>query len=183
MGRTMQPIRDLGILEEFKEQLQDWDLRNWLLFVVGISTGLRISDILPLRVKDVTGTYINVIEQKTSKKRKIIINKRLRGYFDHYLTEYDWLQPDDFLFESQRRGKPITTVQAYRIIKQIGTILGLEDIGTHTMRKTFGYHFYQRTKDIATLQLIFNHSTPKMTMIYIGLVQENIDNAIMDFEI
>ena len=180
---VMQPIRDLNILEDFKDQLQAWDLRNWLFFVVGISTGLRISDILPLRVRDVTGKYIKLHEKKTKKYRKILINKRLRSYFDYYFYEYDWLQPDDFLFESQRRGKPITELSAWRILKRIGNIMGLEDIGTHTMRKTFGYHFYQRTKDIATLQTIFNHSSQRDTMIYIGIIQENIDEAIWGFEI
>lgn len=183
MGRRMQPIRNLDTLEDFKELLKQWELRNWLLFCVGISTGLRISDILPLRVKDVTGTYIELTEQKTKKYRKIIVNKRLRSYFDHYLSEYDWLGPNDLLFKSQKGNFPISEVQAWRILKKIADELGLDDIGTHTMRKSFAYHFYQRTKDIGTLQEILNHSTPRMTMIYIGLIQENIDRAIMDFEI
>lgn len=183
MGRRMQPIRNLDIIEEFKELLKQWELRNWLLFCVGISTGLRISDILPLRLKDVSGTYIELTEKKTKKYRKIIINKRLRSYFDHYLSEYDWLGPDDFLFKSQMGNFPISEVQAWRIMKKIAKQMGLDSIGTHTMRKSFGYHLYQRTKDIALVQEILNHSSSRITMIYIGLVQENIDRAIMDFEI
>lgn len=183
MARRMQPIRDPELIEVFKAKLMEKELRNWLMFCVGISTGLRISDILPLKVKDVLGPYVEVTEQKTKKYRKIIINKRLRSYFNHYLEEYDWLQPDDYLFKSQRGNFPISEVQAWRVLKEVANVLGLADIGTHTMRKTFGYHFYQRTHDIATLQEILNHSTPRMTMIYIGLVQENIDRAILDFEI
>src|SRR5690606_32273747 len=109
----------------------------------------------------------------------------LREYIDFYLKEYDWLQPDDYLFGSQRfKGKkPIGTLQAWRILKEIGTMLGLEDIGTHSMRKTFGYHFYKQTKDIATLKTILNHGTERMTMLYIGLIQESIDEALEDFEL
>lgn len=183
MTHIMQPIRDLGILEDFKSQLQQWDLRNWMFFVLGINTGLRISDILPLKVQDVTGDYIVLRERKTRKHRRILVNDRLRSYIDYYLQEYDWLTPESYMFESQRGGRPISKVQAYRILRQIGDIMGLDAVGTHTMRKTFGYHFYQRTKDIATLQDIMNHSTPRMTMIYIGLQQDNIDNAMRNFEL
>lgn len=186
MGRVMQPIRDLSILEEFKTELQGKNLRNWFFFVLGINTGLRISDLLPLKVKDVTNTtYITLREQKTKKLRKIKIRPILREYIDFYLKEYDWLQPDDYLFGSQRfKGKkPIGTLQAWRILKEIGTMLGLEDIGTHSMRKTFGYHFYKQTKDIATLKTILNHGTERMTMLYIGLIQESIDEALEDFEL
>lgn len=183
MAKRMQPIRDPEQIEEFKDRLKRKELRNWLMFCVGISTGLRISDILPLKVSDVSGMYVELNEKKTGKYRKIIINNRLRSYIDYYLQEYDWLRPDDYLFKSQKGNFPISEVQAWRVLKEVSVDMGLPDIGTHTMRKTFGYHFYQRTHDIATLQEILNHSTPRMTMIYIGLVQENIDRAIMNFEI
>lgn len=57
------------------------------------------------------------------------------------------------------------------------------DIGTHTMRKTFGYHFYQQTKDVAMLQEIFNHSGPDITLRYIGVNQDSMDKAMASFKI
>ncbi|AHM67489.1 tyrosine-type recombinase/integrase [Paenibacillus polymyxa] len=180
---VMEPIRDLAILEDFKERLQTWNMRNWMFFVLGINTGLRVSDILPIKVKNVLGTHILLTEKKTSKRRRILINPKLRADIDYYLACYDWLTEEDYLFASQATGKPITTVQAYRILRQIADIMGLESIGTHTMRKTFGYHFYQRTKDIATLQLLLNHSTQRMTMLYIGLIQDTMDESMSDFHL
>ncbi|MND45541.1 Tyrosine recombinase XerD [compost metagenome] len=184
MGRRMEPIRDLKLLEEFKSRLMDWNIRNWLLFVLGINTGLRVSDILPLRVKDILGrTHFDIREKKTHKLRRILITDTIRAYVDYYLSVCPWLTNDDYLFESQRKGRPISTVQAWRILSEVGLSLGLENIGTHTMRKTFGYHFYKRTKDIATLKTILNHTTERMTMLYIGLIQESIDEALEDFNL
>jgi integrase len=59
--------------------------------------------------------------------------------------------------------------------------VGLEEIGTHTLRKTFGYHFYLETHDIGLLQELFNHSSPKITLRYIGITQDTVDNAYENF--
>jgi integrase len=59
----------------------------------------------------------------------------------------------------------------------------LDEIGTHTLRKTFGYHFYQQTKDVAMLQEIFNHSSPAITLKYIGVNQDSMDRAMTKFKI
>ncbi|OMD76680.1 site-specific integrase [Paenibacillus odorifer] len=179
----MQPIRDLDVLEEFKRQLKAWDWRNWMMFVFGINTGLRVSDILPLKVRDVEKDYVNLREKKTRKTRRILINDELRADLNSYLDYFDWLTPDSYLFESQKGGRPISTVQAYRILRLVADVMGLESIGTHTMRKTFGYHFYKRTKDIATLQTILNHSSARVTMRYIGIVQDTIDGYMKDFKL
>lgn len=70
---------------------------------------------------------------------------------------------------------------AYKILKKAANEIGLVDIGTHTMRKTFGYHFYQKTKDIVLLQKIFNHSSPDVTKRYIGMDQDMMDKGIDGF--
>lgn len=61
----------------------------------------------------------------------------------------------------------ITRFRAYVILNEVAQKCGLEEIGTHTLRKTFGYHYYQQTHDIATLQQLFNHSSPSITLKYI----------------
>ena len=92
---------------------------------------------------------------------------------------------DEYLFQSRNgENKPIQRLQAYRILNKAARNVGIdEEIGTHTMRKTFGYHFYQKTKDIALLQNLFNHSSPSVTLRYIGINQDIIDNAIREFRL
>lgn len=90
---------------------------------------------------------------------------------------------DDYLFPSLRNPKkPLDRHQAYRIINQAARACGVtERIGTHTLRKTYGYHFYKRYGDVAMLQEIFNHSSPSITLRYIGIHQDEIDKFTREF--
>ena len=56
-------------------------------------------------------------------------------------------------------------------------MFGVPNLGTHSLRKTFGYHYYQKTNDIAILQDIFNHSDPAITLRYIGINEDTIADA------
>ena len=77
--------------------------------------------------------------------------------------------------------KAISREYAYRVIHEAGEAFGLDNLGTHTMRKTFGYHFYLQTKDIVLLMRIFNHSDEKKTLRYIGIEQTTINEAMRKF--
>nr|WP_224773266.1 tyrosine-type recombinase/integrase [Metabacillus idriensis] len=133
---------------------------------------MRISDMLELKVKDVKNRdYFFVKERKTDKKRKIPMVPSVKPEIEKYIVG---LKPDDYLFKSMRSKKPISRIQAYRILNEAAGKLGIEEIGTHTMRKTFGYHFYQRQRDLALIQKVFNHSSPSITMRYIGLEEDEI---------
>ena len=66
-------------------------------------------------------------------------------------------------------------------MQKAGDFAGVESIGTHTMRKTFGYWFYKQTKDVAMLQDILNHSTPQITLKYIGINKEEKDHVLDTF--
>ena len=179
--KVVQPIRDKEKIEEIKRILRHESYRNYFLFVMGINTGLRISDLLPLQVKDVRNkTHIVIREKKTGNIKRFLINNALRQEIDEYTQG---MNDDDYLFKSERGNKPIQRVQAYKIINRAAKKAGLEEIGTHTMRKTFGYHFYQRTKDVAMLQEIFNHSAPSITLRYIGITQDEIDNSLKEFNL
>ncbi|HNW16740.1 MAG TPA: tyrosine-type recombinase/integrase, partial [bacterium] len=91
---------------------------------------------------------------------------------------------DEFLFLSRQGGKrPLTRVSAWRILNSAAREVGLEGIGTHTMRKTFGFHYYRMSKDIAMLQKIFNHSSPAVTLRYIGITQDAIDESLEKFSL
>ena len=175
----VQPIRDKEKLEEIKDLLKRKSLRDWFLFVLGLNSGLRISDLLPLKVKDVRDrSHIIIVEEKTEKSKRFKINSTLRNAVDEYTKGMD---DEAYLFPSRKGYKHITRIQAYRILNDAARKVGLEEIGTHTLRKTFGYHFYKKTKDVAMLQKLFNHSAPSVTLRYIGIEQDEMDDAIDDF--
>ena len=154
-------------------------IRDYLLFVLGINTGLRISDALLLKVADVRNkSHIIITEQKTGKTKRFLINAQLAQEIDKCIVGMD---DDDYLFVSRGSTKPISRVQAYRILNEAADKVGLSEIGTHTLRKTFGYWHYQQFKDVAILQDIFNHSAPSITLRYIGITDDNKDETIKDF--
>lgn len=174
---AVEPIRDPSVLQDMCGYLQETNERNFVMFQLGIYTGLRISDILKLRVKDVRNKkYIKVVEQKTGKDKKIPINPILKKTLDSYI---EGMKDLDYLIKSREgRNKPLSRGQAYNIIKELGEEFGIDDLGTHTMRKTFGYHHYKKHKDVALLQKLFNHTDPKITLRYIGIEQDTVDKAI-----
>ena len=183
----VQPIRDLQKVSEMKNYLRNKSManqerreRNYFLFVLGVNVGIRISDIIGLRVRDLTGTHINITEKKTGKTKKYFLNTQLRAEIAAYTSGKD---PDEFLFASKKEGH-IDRIQAYRIINDAARAVGIEDeIGTHTLRKTFGYWHYRQFRDVAALQIIFNHSSPSDTLRYIGIEQDQIDEIAAEFYI
>lgn len=175
----VEPIRDKDKLKKVEKVLSN-NKRNLFLFRLGILTGLRISDLLKLKVNDVKNKNTIILqEEKTSKMKKAPINNYLKQVISEYIKG---MNDDEYLFQSRKGdNNPITRVQAYRIFKKATKKAGLKtQIGTHTLRKTFGYHHYQQYKDVALLQSILNHSSPAITLEYIGinddLIKESIDN-------
>ena len=170
-------VKDRAKIEQMKTQLLKGGLRNYLMFVIGIHTGRRIGDILSLKVKDVMRSdYLYAKEQKTGKKIPILITAELRKELERYC---DGMNANDYLFASREgANKPISTGQAWNIMSNAGKACGLNAIGTHTLRKTFGYWYYKDSRDLATLMLVYGHHDPKDTLRYIGIDQEQIDDAI-----
>lgn len=146
--------------------------------MLGIFTGLRVSDLLRLRVKDVTGTHISIREKKTKKQRRILIAPELKKELQSYI---EGKSPNEYLIKSREgTNRPICREMAYKIIRGIGEEFGLSELGCHSLRKTFGYIFYNETtdKDIAMLMNHFNHASVKVTMRYIGMEQDSMDMAL-----
>ena len=175
----VEPIRDIDKIKELKNILLKQDYRDYLLFTIGINTGFRISDLLRLKVKDVKNrTHIEIEEKKTGKYKKQVINS-MKKDIDKYIST---MNEEEYLFKSQKGyNKPISRVQAYRVIKKAAKKIGIKKIGTHTLRKTFGYHHYKRNKDVAMLQKLFNHSSPSITLDYIGITQDEQDESLRNF--
>lgn len=178
----VEPIRDKSKIAELKTILRQQSYRNYILFVFGINTGLRISDMLQIKVEDVRGkTHIVLKEQKTSKNKRFLINSNLRRELRNYIQG---MEAHEHLFQSRiGQNKPLSRFQAYRILSEAGRKAGLESIGCHSTRKTFGYHHYKKNKDVALLQKLFNHSSPSITLDYIGITQDIMDESIEKFSL
>ncbi|CDN39318.1 site-specific integrase [Bacillus thuringiensis] len=177
----VQPIRDPEQIQQIKEYLKEKNARNYILFVMGINTGLRISDILKLKVGDVQGSHISMREMKTGKQKRIQITSSLK-------RELKWFnegrEVEEYLLKSRKgKNRPIGRSMAYKILKSTAAEFGLDEIGTHTLRKTYGYHMYMQTKNMALLMEIFNHSSEKVTLRYIGVNQDAMDKAMSRFKI
>lgn len=177
---SVEPIRDMQVVYDIEDHLESSNKRNYILFILGVSTGLRISDILRLRTRDLKDfksnirEHIFIKEKKTDKDKKIKINKDIRPILKEYLNnknEYEYI-----IKSPEGANKALCRQQAYRIIKEACDKFGVENTGCHTLRKTFGFHYYKRTKDIAGLMKLFNHSSPNTTLRYIGITQDVLDS-------
>ena len=168
----VEPIRRKKDIQKIKKILLKQNYRDYVLFCLGINSGLRISDILKLDVKDVKNkNFIQLFEKKTGKFKKFPINKTLKAMLYKYTKNKNIYEP---LFTTVFNNR-MDRITAYRIIKNACIKANLEEnIGTHTLRKTFGYFYYKKFKNILMLQHIFNHSTPAITLRYIGIEQEQI---------
>ena len=181
--KYVQPIRDKIKIEEIKSYLKQNGSRDLLLFTMGINTGLRISDLLKLKVIDVRNkSHVEIKEQKTGKIKRFPLLGNLQSMIEEYVRGR---LDNEYLFRSREgANKPITRVMAYLIINEACQKAEITDsIGTHTLRKTFGYHHYQQFHDVAILQYLLNHSSPSITLRYIGITQDNVENTLQQFEL
>ena len=129
-----------------------------------------------LNVRD--KNYVQIVEKKTGKTKKFPLNDKLKTLIAKVVKNRRDREP---LFKSHW-GRRYNRITAYYMIRNACAAVGLEEkIGTHSMRKTFGYHHYQQFKDIAILQKIFNHSSQQITMRYIGIEQDQIDYSYNNF--
>lgn len=178
----VEPIRDKTIIEGMANYLKKENERNYVMFMTGMYSALRISDILKLKISDVANKdSINLREKKTGKQRIIKINPILKKIFKSYCQNKNY---NEFLiYNPNNKLKPISRVMAWKILKRAGKLFGVENIGTHTMRKTFAFHYYMKTKNIGLLQKIFNHNSPLVTLTYIGIEQNMINEALENFRI
>ena len=177
---TVEPIRDKAKITQMYFYLNGKDPKYGLLFKFGLNTGLRISDILPLKVEDIYlkngefKEYLVLNEMKTSKEKKIKLNDSIRKNISGYVKK-EKLSEKDYLFPSKKGGQ-IGRVQAYRVLKEASDIIGVENFGTHSLRKTWGYWTYKVSRyNIGLIMDTFNHSSQSVTLRYIGVNQDQKD--------
>ncbi len=177
---TVEPVRDKVKIKQMYHYLSGKNPKYGLLLKFGLNTGLRISDILPIRVKDIFNgsgelhEYLILTEKKTGKEKKIKVNNALRKALQAYVKSENLL-PECCIFSS-RKGSYFGRVQAYRVLKEAAEIVGIENFGTHSLRKTWGYWTYKVSRyNIGLIMDTFNHSSPSITLRYIGVNQDQKD--------
>lgn len=189
--KVVQPIRDLDVLQKCYDIAREHDRHRktgevcWeLILLVGFNTSLRVSDFRRFKVQDLRGKdYAQIQAKKTGKEARILINPQARREINRLLAGR---KADEYIFQSRQKDsvthkfRPISRQRCYQIINCIAKKAGIEErIGCHTLRKTFGYHYYKMTGDVVSLQRILCHSYQRETLVYIGVIQENIDESLM----
>lgn len=158
-------------------------MRNDVLFIVGINIGLRAGDLLNLRWKTVIGDDgevvdgVTVKEEKTNKFRTFYFNASCKRSLGKY---YKQTNPDldSYIFGSQKGGN-LDVRSVCKILKTAAKACGIKyNVGTHSLRKTFGYHQLKAHQDdalfLCQLQKMFGHSSPEITLRYCGLEGEQL---------
>lgn len=189
MKQKVLPIKDTNVLHEVEQTLLEefrFGRRNYTILKTGMVTLLRVSDVLALKKADVfeedgtikANAYIK--DKKTGKPNTLYLKplaNDLTVYW-HWLKEHNfqsiWLFPSTKHLE-----KHITEKQFYKVMAKVGDWLGLDYLGTHTMRKTGAYRVYTQTGyNIALVMSLLNHSSEKMTLAYLGLTQASKEKLL-----
>ncbi|RFU63159.1 tyrosine-type recombinase/integrase [Bacillus sp. V59.32b] len=182
----VEAFRDIKQINAIKKYLKNHSERDLLFFVIGINTGLRINEILEIKVCDVLDekgsikNFFSLPAYDHHPEKQIYLNAKAKSALSHYL-ETSKLQSDDYLFVSPKTKKPITRQQAHRIIHQAVDALGIDGrFGASSMRKTFGFHAYKQGVALSLIQKYYHHSTPSETLKYLGISKDEGIQTVID---
>ena len=188
--KTMIDVFNKRIEEATDENKRQTAMRNKMMFLVGINLGIRASDLCGLKYSffmNNDGTFKDSysLQPKKTKKAgkyvKLYFNQTVKKAIADYIEEYPIQDMDEYLFKS-RKGGAITEKSLWKIIVEATVEAGIEkNVGSHTLRKTFGYHIWHNAEDkekaLVMLMAIFNHSSVATTKKYIGLMDEEIEEV------
>jgi len=190
--KKVQPIRDIKKIKAIKGNLKKRNARDFLLFTLGINTGLRISDILKLKVDDVKDQggnikeYLDLNEKKTKKQRLIYINDEVRNALEYFFEKTGVYDLDRYLFISDKTkiNKPISRIRAWQLLQSWCKEVGIEGrIGTHTLRKTAGYQMRMAGVAIELIQEVLGHQSISMTKKYLGITDDEVTKVLKNFNL
>ncbi len=181
------PFKNKDDIEKIKDYfLKKKQDRNYLLFVFGINFGLRCGDLLKLKWNMILDENYKIKEamvlreEKTEKFRTLFINNSVRNGISYYINKKGYPELGEYIFQSQKtdnEGK-LEVRSIHFILKSAAKAVGIKfNVGTHSMRKTWGYWQYTTHIDddpqfIYKLQEMLNHSSPSTTLSYIGMTRE-----------
>jgi len=183
----VEPIRDRKKITQIKNLLRGqgrfFDL---LLFTVGVNTALRISDLLQLQIGhflDDRGHHKQrfwIYEQKRNKRQEVAINQSIRETLEEFLEAYPGVveNSEHFVFFNTKTNgysEPIKRGQAWKFIVSICHQVGLPgNFGTHSLRKTWGYHARMQGVDLALIIHKLNHESIAYTKRYLGITDDKL---------
>ena len=167
----VEPIRKAKDIRTIRALLENKP-RDFAIFVVGINTSLRGSDLLELKVGDVRNLKpmedFEIQERKTKKRRRITLNRAAVKAIQRLLSTRPDASDSDFLFVG-RTGRPLTRDYLRKMIKKWCSAINLPgNYGSHSLRKTWGYH--QRVRfnaGLPELTKAFNHTNQSITLRYL----------------
>lgn len=167
MLQSVDPLPDKEFVKSYLAALNAKHPKYGILLLLGIETGLRISDILSLRVRNISSN-MHVKEGKTQKWRTIVVSDTLQAAIKAYARAMG-LHRTDYLVHRTRRQKnvPLSRVQAYRVLRSTAEDNGLMRIGTHTLRKTFANRLYAMSGDPRVVQRAMRHRFIDSTLHYL----------------
>ena len=196
--KEVQPLRTKRDIEAVKYALRKKSKRDYALFMLGVCTGRRISDLLGLAVGDMVsgkGKRLQIVkrlrlkEGKTGKMIDVVLSESAKSALREYLKTRKPLRMEDPLFPSRNKSReggkrPVSRRQICRVIKGAAVACGIEsNTGTHTMRKTFGYLMHKEGKHIADIMKLLNHASEETTLAYIGITQERLDECVLSIDV
>jgi len=179
MRSAVEPIKNSKDLDLLFRNIRN--PRNKLIAIIAYFACLRISDVLKLRVSDITKNELNITEGKTGKNKKVEINGAFKKLIDDLLPRWTifvkkkWgviLEDDSYIFISAKsKLKPVRREQVWRFIKSECEKIGIKKAGSHSMRKSSAWKTYSK-HGIAGAQKVCNHSSPNETIAYLGVTDE-----------
>ncbi|WP_026694255.1 tyrosine-type recombinase/integrase [Peribacillus kribbensis] len=180
----VEPFKDIQHILALKKFFKEHSQRDYLLFVMGINTGMKINELLSLKLNDILDENQNlkhfcILHNPASGiTSSYPLNSKVKEALSLYLKSRDSLG-EDYLFISAKTQKPISRQQAHRIIHDALDHLGIRGrFGTGSMRKTFGYFAYIKGISISIIQKCYHHSSPSETYKYLGLTKEDTDQQV-----
>jgi integrase len=200
IDHSADPIKDLHDINRISKYLiEHGRYRDNMLFIVGINFGLRVSDLRVLRFSNLINDNLTfkdtfpVFEKKTRNTRKkkknryITVNNAVVDAVTLFLEHTDGISLSDYMFKAtsnrgKNLGKPLAIQSINRILTDLANELHLNiKMSSHSLRKTFCYHQMVMSNNdprkLLLLQKMLNHSSPAMTLEYIGITGEEIEEA------
>lgn len=184
ISKKVEPIRSESEIRQIIDRLSK-NKRNQALFIVGINTNFRASDLLKIKVGDVkylnAGECFRSVEKKTGKERYTTLNSAAVEAIQSLLATMPASKDLDLLFQSRKGSQQISVSTFSTMVKSWCSRSGLKgNYGSHTLRKTFGYiHRTVFETDIPTLMDMFNHATQRQTLAYLGVQSSEVKAAYM----
>jgi integrase len=179
---TVAPIRKISFIRKIAKNIKSHP-RDYALFIFGIHSGLRGSDILNLKFRDIlrdgkVKKVIRLTEQKTKKSIEFALSLKPRKALAALVPEESELLDMAALVFPGRNGKPMSIQRLHQLVCKWCEDAGLdENYGTHTLRKTWAYHMLRQGTRIDLVMEMLGHSAMSITLKYAGITKDETNKA------